>query len=126
MANFKRKKMDGAMWGSQLGRAVFLASVNVSFSLISVIEIICYFIFHINIFYASHFEIFFVIGGILTSQLLGYIYINKKRYEYITSSQYNPFTRSIPSGVNIVFLLILASFIGSIGIALAINALLTK
>ena len=126
MANFKKKQNDGSIWGSQLARAVFLASLPLSFAIVSLAEIICFFIFRVNIFDDSHFKIILIIGGILNATLLDYVYINKKRYEYITAPEYKPFTLSITLGVTICFLLGFLSVVGSIGLALVINALLTK
>jgi hypothetical protein len=124
MANFKRKKIDGSMWGSQLGRAVFLASLNLSFILLIVVEIICAFIFRRNIFDAPYFEIAIIVVGVLNAQIVGYIYINKERYSYITSPEYKPFKLSITTGVAVSFLLFLILFIAAFGTALIINSLL--
>ena len=124
MANFK-KKMDRSLWGSQLARAVFLASLNVSLIIVIVIEIICLF-FRVDIADGSNFQLKFAIGAILNFLLLCYIYINKKRYEHITSPPYKSFKLSITTGVTISFLIFIVCLIGGIGIPVAISALLSK
>jgi hypothetical protein len=126
MENFKRKKMDETTFKRQLGRAVFLASLNLSFVIAIMMEIICFFIFRVDIADSSNFFLKVAIGVILCNVLIDYIYINKKRYEYITSTQYKPFNLSVAFGVTICFLIYLVSLIGFIGIPLAISALLAK
>jgi len=126
MANFKRKMIDDGMWGSQLGRAVFLASINLSFILLILAEIIYAIIFRSNIFDGSYFEICIIIIAVLNAQLMGYIYINKKRYEYITSSEYKPFKLSITAGVSVCFSTFLILLMSVIGMAIIINSFLGK
>ena len=126
MANFKRKKLDAIMWGKQLGMAVFLASLNTSLNIVILVEVICFLIFHINIFDTNHFDLILAAGAIMNSFLFDYIYVKKKRYEYITSKLYNPFNLSVTLGVIICFLIYIASLIGVIGVPLAVNALLKK
>jgi len=121
MENFKRKKLGG----DQLGRAVFLASLNVSFIIIIVVEIIC-FLFRVDIAAGSNFQLKFAVAAIINVQLFRYIYISRKRYEYITSSQYKPFETGIKLGVAITFSIFIACLIGTIGIPVAISKLLAK
>jgi hypothetical protein len=126
MANFKRRKMDGLTWASPLARAVFLATLSVSLLLFIAAEIICFTIWKLNILDTYFSIIVFIIGGLLIGQLLGNLYITKKRYEYIASPEYKPFRLSITAGVTICFLLFVFSFLGSLGTAIIINILLTK
>ena len=114
------------MWGKQLGMAVFLASLNTSLNIVILVEVICFLIFHINIFDTNHFDLILAAGAIMNSFLFDYIYVKKKRYEYITSKLYNPFNLSVTLGVIICFLIYIASLIGVIGVPLAVNALLKK
>lgn len=126
MANFKRKKMNGLIWGSPLARAVFLAALSISLLLFIAAEIACFIIGQINILDNYSSIIVFIIVGFLIAQFLGYIYITKKRYEYIVSSGYKHFTLSVDVGVAISFLLFLFSFLGCLGAAIIINIILTK
>jgi hypothetical protein len=126
MANFKRKNLGSLTWGSPLARAVFLAALSISLFLFIAAEIICFIIFRINILDTYLSIIILIIAGALIAQLLGYLYITKKRYEYITSSEYKPFSLSVTLGVAISFLLFVFSFLGCLVSAIIINILLTK
>jgi len=126
MAYYRRRNTDKSWRENQLGQAVFLASLNVSLILGIAVEFICFLVFRINIFDRSFLQLLGVIGAILNSILFNYIYVKKKRYDYITSPQYRPFNLSITIGMTICFLLFVLSFIGLIATALAVNALLTK
>ena len=126
MANFKRKKIDGFMWGSPLARAVFLASLPVSFLITIMIDILSFLFFKVNVFDDIHFQIAFAIGLILNATLLDYIYINRKRYDDIMSNKYKVFKLSINSGAIISFLAFIVGLIGCLGTPLVIDALLKK
>jgi len=121
MENFKRKKLGG----DQLGRAVFLASLNVSFIIVIIVEIFFY-LLRVDIASGTNFFLKFAIGAMVNTLLFRYIYIKKKRYEYITSRQYKPFETGIKLGVAITFLIFIACLIGTIGIPVAISKLLAK
>jgi hypothetical protein len=126
MANFRRRNSDKSMLESQLIRAGFIASLPASFIIYIVMEIICFFVFRVNIFDGSYLPVLLALWLILDSLLFNYIYINKKRYKYITSLQFKPFKLSINSGLNIGFLLIIVSLGGVIGVSLVISSLLAK
>jgi len=126
MANFRRKKIDKSMWRKQLGQAVFLASLNISLMLIIAVEIIGFLVFRVNVYEIYSIDIPIVIVGILNSVLFDYVYVKKKRYEYITSNQYKPFILSVTLGVTITFLIFVFCLIGCIGIPLAVDALLAR
>jgi hypothetical protein len=126
MAYYRRRNADESWRGRQLGQSVFLASLNVSLILGIAVEFICFLVFRINIFDRSSLKILCVVAAILNSLLFDYIYVKKKRYEYITSPRYKTHNLSITFGMTICFLLFILSVIGLIGAALAINALLTK
>jgi hypothetical protein len=124
VANFRRN-MDESTRKSQLGQAVFIASFTTSMIISIAVELI-YFLFKIDIASSSNFFLKIAIGGILMYALFEYIYMNKKRYEYIISSQYTPFRLSLRLGVIIAALILFASFIGMALIPVMIGALLTK
>lgn len=126
MPNFKRKKMEGLLWASPLARSVFLASLSISLLLYIAAEIICFIIWRINILNSYFSIIVFIIGGALIAQLLGNLYMTKKRYEYIISSKYKSFTLGINIGIAISFLLFVFSVLGCLVVAIIINILLTK
>jgi hypothetical protein len=114
------------MWRKQLGQAVFLASLNVSLMSIIAVEIICFLIFRVNAYEIYAIDIPIVIGGILNSFLFDYVYVKKKRYEYITSDEYKPFNLNVTLGVAITFLIFVFCVIGCIGIPLVVDTLLSK
>lgn len=124
VANF-RKNMDEATRKAQLGQAVFIASFTTSMIVSIVVELIC-FLFKVDIASSSNFFFKIAIGAILMYFFFEYIYMNKKRYEYIISPQYMPFKRTMRSGVIIAVLILFASFFGMALIPLMISALLTK
>jgi hypothetical protein len=111
MEYFKRRNMDGLMWGSILARAVFLASINVSMVIIMLMQIIWPVLFKMNVLDVPYSEFKGIAIGILNAFLLDYIYMNKKKYEYITSSRYRPFKSSINAGVAISYLTSIVLFI---------------
>jgi hypothetical protein len=126
MANFRRRNSDKSMLESQLIRAGFIASLPASFIIYIAMEIICFFVFRVNIFDGSYLPVLLALWLILDSLVFNYIYINKKRYKYITSLQFKPFKLSTNSGLNIGFLLIIVSLGGVIGVSLVISSLLAK
>ena len=126
MENFKRKNMDGDMWGSILARAVFLASINVSIMIIMLMQIIWPVIFKINVLDVPYSEVKGIAIAILNAFLLDYIYMNRKRYEYITSSRYRPFKLSVNMGVGISFLTFVVLFIVTMFLAVAADKFLKK
>ena len=64
--------------------------------------------------------------AILDAFLLDYIYINRKRYKYITSSRYRPFKLSVNAGVGISILTFVVSFIVTLFLAVAADKFLKK
>jgi len=125
MANFKRQKGVESING-KLIRAGFFPGFTISLMVSIVIEIVCFLFFHINIADSSNYFVKLVIGSLLCLILIDYAYRTKKRYEYITSHQYRPFTLSITLGAFITFLIFIVSAMGNIGIPVAIHFLLTK
>lgn len=121
MANFKRRKMDGLMWATPLFRAVFLASLNLNLLLLILAEFIFSFTFKLNLLDNTYTKVILVIVALAVIQLFDYIYINKRRYEYITSPAYKAFKMRESAGVAICFLIFVFSLLGSIaaGVLLA-------
>ena len=126
MENFKSKHLGSLLWNSQLGRAVFLASLNLSLLLLILVEIFCYGILKIDISNSSYFGVGLAIVGFLNAQLFDRIYINKKRYEYIVSTEYKPFKLSVALGVFISLLFTLLFMLGAVGTALLIGNSIKK
>ena len=117
--------LDELTQKGQIGKAVFIGSFITSLVICIAVEVICFF-FKVDIAMSSNFQLKFAIGAVLNYCLFMYIYTKKKRYEYIISSQYKPFKLSTRLGITIIFLLLFASLIGSIGMPVAISALLKK
>jgi hypothetical protein len=114
MANFKRRKVTEFTSGGPLDRATLLASITTSFFLFTVLEIICFWISKINIIDVWYTIFLFLVGCVLMAQLFSYIYIAKKRYEYIISSEYKPFKLRAMAGAIACFLLFLASMLATV------------
>ncbi len=125
MANFERRRVKEFTWGGPLDRATLLAALTTSFLVFAGLEIIYFLMFKVNILDVWYTIFLFLAGSILMVQLFGYLYITKKRYEYITSSQYKSFTLNTTLGVTISFLLFVFSFLGSLGIAIVIGTVIT-
>jgi hypothetical protein len=126
MSNFKRKEVKEFTWGGPLDRATLLAAITTSFFAFAVLETICSLIFNVNILDVWYTIFLLLVGCIVMALLFNYIYKTKKRYEYIISSLYNPFTLNVTLGVTICFFLFLFSLIISVGAGLLINILLKK
>jgi hypothetical protein len=126
MENFKRQNMKGFIWGSILARAVFLASINVSAMILILLQIIWPVFFKINILDVPYSEFKALVIAVLNAFLLDYIYINRKRYKYITSSRYRPFKLSVNTGVGISFLTFVVLFIVTLFLAVAADKFLKK
>jgi uncharacterized membrane-anchored protein len=124
VANF-RKNLDESTRKSQLGQAVFIASLNTSLIICILVEVIC-FLFKVDIASSSDFFLKFAIGGILMYALFEYIYMYKKRYEYIVSAHYKPFRLDLKLGISICFALFFVLLIAMIIVPGTISTLLTK
>jgi hypothetical protein len=126
MCWYDKKHMDGLLWNSPLRRCVFVAGLIITFCLFFIIEIIFFLTFKLNVIEFTLTEILLILGCLLMTQVFSYIYIRKKRYEFITSPKYGTFTLSTTLGVTICGLIFIFSFLGSLGVAIIIDKFLTK
>jgi len=90
------------------------------------LQIIWPIFFKVNILDVPHSEFKAIAIAILDAFLLDYIYINRKRYLYITSSRYRPFKLSVNAGVGISFLTFVVLFIVTLFLAVAADKFLKK
>jgi hypothetical protein len=114
MASFKKRNVTEFTWQTPLERATILAATTTSLLLFTGIEISCFLILKVNILDIWYTIFSFLIGGILIIQLFNYIYIKRKRYEYIISPEYRPFKLNIIIGVIMCFFLFVASLLAAI------------
>ena len=121
---FKNKPRGNLFWDSPVRRTMFVVGLTFTLLLFSILEIIVFLIARINIMGNRLSEIAGIIGGVLLIQLLGYVYIVKKRYEFIISSQYRAFTLNANLGAAICVVICLLSFFLMIGVAGAIHIFL--
>jgi hypothetical protein len=124
MANFKRKKRTESELESQLRAGVFFASLPVSLFFYTLMLIIFFLVFHVNIIEGSYLRVLPAIWMMVNYLLLSNIYIKKNRYAYISSPEYKPFTFSITWGVSICFLTYFISLIVFVGTAAYVHSLL--
>ncbi len=120
MALYKKKKMDGLLWSNSLRRSVFIAGLFTTLCLYSLTEIIAFLVTRINFIDKSISQIAFIVAVLLIIQLFRYIYVRKERYEFIISSEYKAFTFSTRTGMTLVFLLVIFSFLLPIALTLLI------
>lgn len=118
--------MDESWRRRQLAQAVSISGLNVGLILVIITEITYFLLFRKNLFDVSQIGILIVIVIILISFLSDLIYVKKKRYEYIISTEYKPFNLSITLDMAVCFLVFIVSFSGIVGTALVIGALLKK
>jgi hypothetical protein len=126
VASFKKRRIEEFTWGGPLYRATLLASITTSFFLFAILEIICWLIFHINILDVPYTIFLLLLGCFLIDRLFNYIYKTRKRYEYITSSSYRPFSVGVTLGTVICFFLFMSSIFVAVGVALLFFNLLKK
>jgi hypothetical protein len=114
---YKKKHMDGLFFGTILNRAVYLASLNVGLSLVVVAQIV-YFMFLKKNLLMQPFAVFAIVIPIyLLSERFDYLYKKQKRYEYLLSEDFTPFTLDLLIGVRISFIWFLLAFLSMIGLA---------
>jgi hypothetical protein len=121
---YKNKPRGNLFWDSPVRRTMFVVGLTFTLLLFSILEIVVFLIAGINIMENRLSEIVAIIGGVLLIQLLGYVYIVKKRYEFIISSQYRAFTLNANLGVAICVVVSLFAFLLMIGVAGAIHIFL--
>ena len=112
MAYFKRNKSGGDMWSNPLYRSVFLTSLILTLLSSILLEIICFIFFKLDALIVSATPIGLIIFCVIIGQLLSSLYVKRKRYEYIISSEYKPFTLSITLGMIICYLFFVFGFLG--------------
>jgi hypothetical protein len=118
--------MDPVAQEGQLISATFPASFPVSVISYSIIEILCFIIYHINSLDNQIVHLLAVVWATLINLLFYFIYAKRKRYEYIISTQYKPFTLSINWGMFICFLVTILSLLELGFVTLKIDALMAK
>jgi hypothetical protein len=121
---YKNKRRGSLFWDSPVGRTAFVVGFTFTMLLFSTLEIIFFLIAGMNIMDFRFIVIVMVVVVALIAQLLRYIYIVKKRYEYINSAQYKAFTLNRTVGVIICTTTSFLSLLLLFGIALAIHAFL--
>ena len=114
MASFKKREVTDFTWQTPLERATILAAISSTCLLMSGLEIICFLVFRINILDIYYVVFLFLVGGIVMVFLFNYIYIKRKRYEYIISPQYKSFKFSVTAGVIICFLVFIFSILATV------------
>lgn len=126
MTSFRERKVKG--WTSQtsLRRATSLAAISSSIILLAILELVFFLILRVNILDIKYSIFLFFAGGILIIWLFNYIYIKRKRYEYIISSQYRPFKLGTTTGVILCFLIFILSFLLAAAIGVIQGNLLDK
>lgn len=119
--------MGGWSYGSELGRAIFLASLTIALFAFALIEFLCFFILKIDIFDFGYKSIILLaIEGLIVNRIFDYIYLTRKRYDHINSSASKPFTMNINIGVALCFLLLILSMLSVIAAGVIDSKLLTK
>jgi len=94
-------KRGGLLWESPLRRTVFLVGVTFGILLIAIFDIAVYFIYGTNLIGYAYSKVFVIVFVLIVIQLLRYVYIKKKRYEYIISDEYPPFLMNNALGIAI-------------------------
>ena len=121
---YKNKPRGNLFWDSPVRRTVFVVGLTFTLLLFSFFEIIVFLIARINVIENRLSEIAVIIVGVLFIQLLSYIYIVIKRYEFIVSPHYKPFTLNTNLGVTLCVVTLLLSFLLMIGVGVGIHAFL--
>jgi hypothetical protein len=121
---YKNKRRGSLFWSGPVRRSIFVVGFTFTMLLFSTLEIIFFIIAGINIMDFRFIVIVIVIAAVLIMQLLRYIYIIKKRYEYINSAQYKAFTLNAMLGVIICTVTSFLSLLLLFGTALSIHAFL--
>jgi hypothetical protein len=103
--------MDGLEFGSIINRGIFLASMTIGFFLLVIAQLLTAFIFKKNLILLPYAIYFIILSIYLMSEVFSYIYIKKKRYEYVKSPDFDrPANLSINAGVYLSCLLFVISF----------------
>jgi len=126
MASFQKRNVTGWDWQTSLNRAVTLAAISTSFLSLACLELIFFLALRINILDIWYNKFLFLGGGVLLVFLFNYIYVRKKRYEYIMSPQYKTFRLGITAGVITCFLIFILSMLLVIGIGIIQGNFLDK
>jgi len=109
---YQKKHMDGLLLGSILNRAIYIAALNLSMSLMVIAQIFYFFYSGGNLLLHKIFIVPLVIANFLLSEWLEYVYIKRKRYELICSDEFNnPFKYELLTGVRICFAWFLSTII---------------
>jgi len=121
---FKRIK-GNLYFDSFVERTVYIVGLLLGLWFSAIIEIITALFFHTDL---SDNSPFFVIGMFITVMLvitvLKYIYIRKKRYEFIASSKYRAFSLNENIGLTISLTLLLMSIIAAVLSAVLVHWLI--
>ncbi len=121
---YTNKRRGNLFWDSPIRRTVSIVGLTILMWLLSISQIVVFLIANKNLTDFSLFIGGLVLGGLLVIQFLRYIYVVRKRYEFITSSKYKSFTLSTTLGVTICSIIVLVSILIPIGVGIAIYTLM--
>jgi hypothetical protein len=119
---YKNKEEENRTGNRRLGKAISIAGAIVGLWLTTVIQVIVFFVLKENLLINLKIwvKVYFIIA-ILSILILRYIYISKERYQYIISSQYRAFKLGRYTGAFVIFFLLIASVVLSVGIGIAMR-----
>ena len=121
---YKNKPRGNLYWDSPVRRTVFIVGLTFTMLLASILDVVVFLITGINVIDNRLIIIPIIISGVLLIQLLRYVYIVKKRYEFITSSQYKAFSLSTNIGVTICMVIFFISIMSLIVTGVVVNGLI--
>ncbi len=109
---FQGRRLNNLSRNSAIGRAGFFIGLIFIFWLVTILELVLFFVGHIDIIDMPRLMGIIIVGtGMLISNLIRIIYISNERYEFIISSTYKPFGLNIYRGVTICILILALGFI---------------
>jgi hypothetical protein len=123
---YKNKRRGNLFWDSPIGRTAFIVGLMFTMLLFSFLDILFFLITGINMINNHMLIILIIILGVLLVQLLRYVYIARKRYEFITSNEYEPFNLGTNTGVTICLIVFFISIFSLIITGITIDSLIKK
>lgn len=118
---YKNKSRGNLFWDSPVRRTVFIVGLTIGLWLLIASQLLLFFISNKNLMDYQFWLVGFIISVVLITQLLRYTYIVKKRYQFITSLEYNSFTLTSTHGIIICVVVPFLGLVSTIAIGIIIK-----